>query len=233
VVQLRSFDDSDALDAAVAELIAERLAEGVERRGEASLVCSGGTTPGRLYDILSGRDLPWAKVDVTGSDERWLDPSDPASLDHLLHARLLKGRAAPAHFTPLKTADPRPEDGEAEVSARLAALPRPFDVVLLGMGADGHTASLFPRAPGLAEALDVSDPALARAVTPEHAAGSTQRMSLTLRALLDSRLIVLMFRGRDKLAVFDAAREATDPLAVPVSAVLRQEAVPVLAYWAP
>jgi 6-phosphogluconolactonase len=217
----------------VADMVTARLAKAIRLRGEASLVCAGGTTPGDLYDRLSGRDLHWERIHVVGSDERWLAPDNPATLDHLLHDRLLKDRAADARFTSLLTGATEPEDAEQEVDARLASLPRPFDVTLLGMGADGHAASLFPGAKGLERAMDLADPALVRAVRPEKAAGATRRMSLTLRALLDSRLIVLMFRGLDKLAVYEGALGTTDPSSVPVSAVLRQDRAPVLAVWAP
>jgi 6-phosphogluconolactonase len=230
---LTRFPDMAALVPALADLVSERLAAALAVCGQAGLVCSGGTTPAPLYEALSHRPLDWNRVQVTGSDERWLPPTDPGSIDHLLHAHLLKDRAASARFTPLKTTDAEPEAAEAEVHARIAAMPRPFEVVLLGMGADGHTASLYPGAPGLAEALDLDDPALARAVRPVEAAGSSLRMSLTLRALLDSNLIVVVFRGADKLKVYEAALVNPDPQLLPVSAVLRQSATPVKVFWAP
>jgi 6-phosphogluconolactonase len=233
VAELRRFANVRAMADDLADLVTLHLSKAVRLREQASMVCAGGTTPGPVYDLLSQRELRWDRIHLVGSDERWLAPDDPDTLDHLLHDRLLKDRAADARFTSLLTGATEPEDAEEEVDARLAALPRPFDLTLLGMGADGHTASLFPRAEGLEKAMDLADPAFARAVRPADAAGSTRRMSLTLSALLDSRLIVLMFRGRDKLAVYETALEATDPLSVPVSAILRQDRVPVLACWAP
>lgn len=232
-VPLHRYEDEDALVTDLADLVSKRLSQGLTMTGAASLVCSGGTTPAPLYRELSGRELDWDRIWVTGSDERWVPPADPDSLDHLLHANLLKDRAASARFVPLKTEARSPADAEGHVHAHLRDMPRPFDLVLLGMGADGHTASLFPHAPGLAKALDEDDQALARAIEAPASVASPARMSLTLRALLDSRLIVLLFRGREKLEVFEAAQRATDPLAVPVSAVLRQDRVPVEAFWAP
>ena len=232
-VELHSYDDEARLAANLADLIAKRLSQGIAMTGAASLVCSGGTTPGPVYRELSGHDLDWDRVWVTGSDERWLPPEDPGSIDHLLHDTLLQGAAAAARFVPLKTEEAYPQDAEAHVHAHLRDMPRPFDVTLLGMGADGHTASLFPHAEGLAKALDVSEPALARAIQAPTSVTSPARMSLTLRALLDSRLIVLLFRGHDKLEVFETAKLAEDALAVPVSAVLRQGQVPVEVFWAP
>jgi len=231
--QLIRFPDAAAQVATLTELVAGRLAAAIADRGSASLVCSGGTTPAPLYDALSRRDLDWSRVQVTGSDERWLPPTDPGSIDNLLHTHLLKDRAAGARFVPLKTADAEPEAAEAEVHARVMAMPRPFTIALLGMGPDGHTASLYPGAPGLERALDLSDPALARAVRPVEAAGSSLRMSLTLRALLDSALIVVFFRGEAKLQVYEAALVNTDPNVLPVSAVLNQASAPVQVFWAP
>lgn len=233
MAQLIRFADAMAQITALTDLVARRLEMALAAHGEAGLVCSGGTTPAPLYDALSHRDLDWSRVQVTGSDERWLESSDPGSIDHLLHAHLIRDRAAEARFVPLKTADLEPEAAEAEVDARIRAMPRPFAITLLGMGPDGHTASLYPGAPGLEKALDVSDPALARAVRPVEAAGSSLRMSLTLRALLDSGLIVVFFRGEEKLKVYEAALANDDPKLLPVSAILRQATTPVHVYWAP
>ncbi len=232
-VEFHRCEDEAALVAQLSDLAAKRLSQGVAMTGAASLVCSGGTTPAPLYRELSGRDLPWDRIWVTGSDERWLPPSDPDSLDHLLHASLFQGPAAQARFVPLKTETRSPAEAEGHVHAHLRDMPRPFDLALLGLGADGHTASLFPHAPGLAKAMDTDDPALARGIEAPASVVSPARMTLTLRALLDSRLIVLLFRGREKLEVFEAAKRAEDPIAVPVSAVLRQDRVPVEAFWAP
>lgn len=232
-MELRRYEDEATLVEDLAGRIADALSQGVALHGAASLVGCGGKTPAPLYEALSRHDLPWDRVWVTGSDERWLPPENPDSLAHLLHATLLKGMAAAARYIPLKTDEASPEDAEGHVHAHLRDMPRPFDVVLLGMGADAHTASLFPYAPGLTKALDRSDPALARAIQGPASVVSPARMTLTLHALLDSRLIAFLFRGRDKLEVFERALAADDVTASPVSAVLRQDEVPVQAWWAP
>ncbi len=225
------FNRADDLHAALAGEIAARLTTGVVQRGSASLVVSGGTTPGALYDVLATRDTLWADVAVTLSDERWTDPNSERSNEHLARTRLLVGKAAAARLVPMKTPQARARDAEAEVGAAIAAMKRPFDVVLLGMGTDGHTASLIPGSDGLAQALDRADPALVRAVHPPNLTAMGERMTLTLRAILDAHWIVLFIRGEDKLKAYKQALAGDDILAAPVRAVLQQSDVPVSVYW--
>ena len=212
--------------------IAARLREAVEDRGAASLVVPGGSTPGPLFDALSRHDLPWNKVAVTLNDERWVDPPDPASNEHLVRTRLLTRRAAAARFVGLKTAHARPADAVAEVERRLDALPRPFHVMLLGMGADGHTASLFPGSAALRASLD-GDPAQVQAVEAPGAKGAAERITLALPALLDSRFIALLITGEDKLAVLRRAEAGEEALEMPIRAALNGARTPVHVYWCP
>ena len=228
------FETRAELNIALAAEIVGWLGEAVRARGAASLVASGGTTPGPLYDLLSDMAAPWRRVSVTLADERWVAPDDPMSNERLIRGRLLRDLGAAARFTPLKTDDATPEEAEITVGAALAALPRPFDVMLLGLGENGHTASLFPHGQGLEAALDVSDPALARAVHPAPPDDPIPpRMSMTLRALLDSRRIVLLFTGAAKWAAYQGALGPGDVADAPVRAVLRQSEVPVQVWWAP
>ncbi|NEX94006.1 6-phosphogluconolactonase [Caulobacter sp. 17J65-9] len=227
----RFFAHADGATAVLADEIAERLTAGVAARGAASFVATGGTTPGGLYDALSRRTAPWRRVSVALSDDRWVEPTDPASNERLVRERLLVGAAAAAVLTPLKTAHATPEAACIDREAALAALPRPFDVCLLGMGVDGHVASLVPGAEGLAGGLDTAG--LVCAVNAPSAAGRPERLSLTVPALLASRLIVLWFRGEDKLQAYRRALAGGDPAEAPVRALLRQDQTPVWACWAP
>jgi 6-phosphogluconolactonase len=230
---LQRFPDAAAMMQALADEIVSRLVAGVTARGAASLVASGGTTPGELYDILAERAAPWDRVSVTLSDERWVAPTADASNEKLIRTRLLRDKAAAAQFVPMKTPHGTPRDAEATVSEALAAMPRPFDATLLGMGDDGHTASLFPGSEGLDRALDVHSRALACAIRQTSGAETSERMSLTLRAILDSRLVVILIRGDAKLATYREALSGGDVEAMPVRAVLRQSVTPVRVYWAP
>ena len=227
------FDDVESMTAALADKIVARLSEGVRRRDAASLVVSGGTTPGVLFDVLAARTAPWDRVFVTATDERWVSPDDDRSNEKLVRSRLIRGQAAAAHFVPLMTRHASPAEAEADVDRAVGAMPRPFDVTLLGMGNDGHTASLFPGAKELSLALDLHAPALVRAITPTNVAAAGPRMSLSLRAILASRLIVVLIRGDEKLKTYRLAMAGHDVLEMPIRAVLHQSGAPVEVYWSP
>jgi 6-phosphogluconolactonase len=227
------FDDAAGLTGALADHIVARLSDGVRRHDAASFVASGGTTPGVLFDALATREAPWHRIVITTTDERWVSPDDDRSNEKLVRTHLIKNRAASAKLVPLMTRHASPAEAEAEVDRAVAAMPRPFDVTLLGMGTDGHIASLFPGAKELGAALDSHSPALVRAMTPPDFAKTGARMSLTLRAILASRLIVVLIRGEEKMNTYRLAMAGTDALEMPVRAVLHQTAVPVEVYWSP
>jgi 6-phosphogluconolactonase len=215
----REFADGEELALGLADWTAERLRGAIAARGVALLVVSGGKSPARFFDILSNLDLDWTRVAITLADERRVADDSPRSNARLARERLLRNRAEAASFTPL--ADVRlPEDRElAAASARVANLPLPADVVVLGMGDDGHTASWFPGAEGLAEAMD---PAARQLVAPIVAPDAPEpRLTLTGRVILRARAIALEIQGEAKLATFAAALESGPEKVMPIRAVLR------------
>jgi 6-phosphogluconolactonase len=229
----RAFENGETMFEALAEMTAASLAATVARTGKAGLVVSGGTTPGDLFDILSRKSAPWDRVEVTMSDERWVEPTSDRSNEKLVRSRLLVGNAAAARLVPFKTVAPHARAAEKTVHEAVMAMPRPFDVVLLGMGTDGHTASLIPGSEGLAGALNTADPMYVRAVNPPKLSEMGERMTLTLRAILDSKRIVILIKGEAKRAAYHGALAGEDILAEPVRAVLKQTAAPVDVYWSP
>jgi len=224
------YPDAAALQTALCGLIGGDLAKAVERDGRASLVVSGGSTPIPLFRNLSALDLPWEKVAIVPADERWVPADHEDSNENMIRRVLLRGNAARAAFVALKTAHESPEAAAADRSAAVAKLPRPFSVVILGMGNDGHTASLFPDTEALQAAL-ADDAPLCAAVRPKHA--PHPRISLTLPALLDSRRIILHLKGEDKHRTYRKALEPGAVEAMPVRAILRQRKVPVEVFWSP
>lgn len=225
------FPDAAALANVLAEQIRVDLHEAIQTRGAAGLVVSGGRTPTRLFAQLRGQALDWSKVWVTLADERWVDVSSEASNEQLVRRHLLVERASEAHFIPLKNPAETPDAGAEWATRALSRMPHPYDVVVLGMGDDGHTASLFPGSLALSRALDLATPpgcVAIHALTAPHA-----RMTLNLSALLASRRIVLHIEGETKWHVYQRARAAGSPLEIPVRAVLQQKEVPVDVFWCP
>jgi len=225
----------DADDAAQARHVAAAIAHILERalneRARASLVLSGGSTPLAMYAVLAQHALDWARVDVTLADERWVAIDDPDSNEGHVRAALLRSHGSKAHFVGLKNNAPDPAAGAASAWAALSTMPRPFDAVLLGMGDDGHTASLFP---GSAEASGALDPearpgcVAAIAGAPAHA-----RLTLNLSALLQSRQILIQIAGESKWQAYEKASRAGAIGEMPVRAILRQQQVPVRVFWCP
>lgn len=223
--------DGPALATAVAERAGNLLRQAIDLRGTATLAVSGGRSPVPLLRALSEQTLPWDKVTVALVDERWVPPDSADSNERLVRENLLVGRAAAANFLALKTHDDMPAAAVPERTAALRALPLPFDLVILGMGEDGHTASLFPGAAGLADALDASRSDLLVAMVPPNAAHG--RLSLTLRGLLSARRLILPLSGRVKRAVLARAATGASPLDLPIAAVLQQDAVQVELHLSP
>jgi len=220
--QLREFVNGEELARGLADWTAERLREAIAARGVALLIVSGGKSPARFFDLLSNLDLEWSRVAITLADERCVADDSPRSNARLVRERLLQNRAQAASFTPLADIRLPKEQELASASARIANLPMPADVVILGMGEDGHTASWFPGAEGLAEAMD---PGARQLVAPITAPDAPEpRLTLTGRVILRAKAIALEIQGAGKLATFSAALEPGPELAMPIRAVLRRAA---------
>jgi len=222
---------SEVMAQDLAAHVARHLAAACAARGQAVLAVSGGRSPIPVFEALRALDLPWSQVTVTLVDERWVPDDHPDSNAGLVRRHLLQEGAAAASFVPWYDGSADPYAGQAHCEAALQALPLPFDVVLLGMGDDGHTASLFPDAPELAAATDLTRDALCAAIMPP--AAKQARLSLTRYALArQSARLVLQWSGSAKREVFQRA-VAAPTLALPVSLFLHQTSVPVDVWYAP
>ncbi len=229
-LEIIEFADRDTLDASLAESIAARLAAGVEARGRASLAVSGGSTPRGVFAQLARAEIPWDAVTVTLVDERWVNAAHADSNERLTRENLLTGNAAVAQFVPLYVKAPHPEDALPEIAASLAGFDT-FDSVMLGMGSDGHFASLFPGSTALSAGLDLDGHEDCIAVDPP--AAPHARMSLTLPRIVDTRQLILHITGDEKRAVLEEAKRLMDPQKLPIAAVLALSAPPLEIYWSP
>jgi 6-phosphogluconolactonase len=228
---LTRFADADALANQLAFQIAATLEAAIKTRGIASLVVSGGKSPVRFFHALRAKEFDWSRVCVALADERWVEPGEDGSNEKLVRDELLKECAARARFVGLKNAAPAPDLGAVSAWETFARIPRPFDTVVLGMGDDGHTASLFPNSPHLQSALNPA--AAAGCVGMVSPVAPQARMSLNLSALLDARRLIVMISGEDKMRTYLAASGAGPVEDMPVRAVLRQTRTPVEVMWAP
>lgn len=231
ISDLYTFDSAEELAEKLAEKIADILADAITLNGQASLVVSGGSTPLPLFSKLSKQRIDWQHVTITLADERWVETADRSSNESAVRSHLLQNEGAQAHFISLKNSAATAVNGELEANCALEAISRPFDVVILGMGDDGHTASLFPGAERLPEAVDMHSGKNCIAITPPNA--PFDRMSMTLPSLLDTRSIILHIVGVNKQKTLNEAFADGDPADMPIRYVLRQQKVPVQIFWAP
>ena len=221
--------DPATLARTAADLIAGALGGALSRSGRAGLAVAGGTTPAATYRRLSEAALDWAEVTIVPTDERWAPPSSPDSNQRFLHETLLQGPAAAARFVPLWSDAATPDAAAARAEPHVAAL-TPFDVVVLGMGDDGHFASLFPASPALAEGLDPDGVRLCIGVPSGSPAPPQPRITLTRRAFQDARLILLLITGEAKRRVLEDAWFAGRDLPV---RTLKEVDADVRVLWSP
>lgn len=226
------FDDRETLAKNLAEAVAERLSTAIGKNGKASLAVSGGSTPKTFFEKLSTAGIDWTKVTVTLVDDRMVPPDHERSNERLAYEHLLKNAAMKASFVPLWSDISDHVDTLAEhASSAIDHIERPFDVVILGMGTDGHTASFFPEGSNLHAAID---PAGTTAVVSMLAPGAGEpRLTITLPRLVEAGMVVLHIEGEEKRRVLDEARQGGPEEDMPIRAVLKNAPRPVSVYWAP
>ncbi|MDO5621597.1 MAG: 6-phosphogluconolactonase [Paracoccus sp. (in: a-proteobacteria)] len=222
-MNLITYPDRQALVLALAQQLGQELAQHLRTNERISFCVPGGTSPAPVFDALSALDLDWSRVTVLLGDERWVAEDHPRSNAALLRRHLLRSKAAAARLLPLYTGAATPDEAAPGLSELVDTL-LPLNVSLLGMGEDMHTASLFPGAEGLAEALAADAPA----VLPIHGGGATEpRISLTARVLASTLNGHLLIYGAAKRKALERAA-SLPPEQAPIRAVMRDLTV----HWA-
>ncbi len=200
-MKLIEYSDKDTLMVELAQVLEASLARALAEKETVTFAVPGGTTPGPLFDALSAAPLAWERVHVILTDERWVPQDDAQSNAALIKKRLLTGAAAAAQFTPYYSATSEIAQAATALSVELEPL-LPIDVLLLGMGADMHTASLFPGAAGLDAALSQDAPMFLPVSVPGH---TVQRFSLTSPALSSARDTHVLITGPQKRKALEQA----------------------------
>lgn len=226
-IKAHQLADAKALATTLAEDVADRLRAAIAAKGHACVVLSGGRSPVPFLEQLAVQSLDWSKVTVSLADERWVPVEHADSNAGLLARHLLKGPAAKARFVGLYQSAVNLEAASELADQLMAELP-PIDVLVLGMGDDGHTASLFPGSPLLREGLNLSSP---RCILPMLAPSvPRQRLTMTRSLLASAAFIALSVQGEGKLATLRAALAGNDLSEMPIRAFLHD---PLDIYWCP
>lgn len=227
---LNEFTTRDALDQQLAEQITSILSKAIADHGKASIAVSGGSTPKGLFKILSEQAIDWSKVSITLADERWVDFDDEASNTRLVHDNLLQNKAKSANFFHLKQPGDLSEEVLAELNTAADKQILPLDVLILGMGEDGHTASLFPCSEQIKDGLSEDNDNALMFVQPTTAPHS--RISFTFKTLSQSKNVFLHISSTPKKAVLEQAIAQKDVFDMPIRAFLHNNNIDTQVYWA-
>ncbi len=213
-MKIIEYPDREILAMGLADILASELKNCLLVHPWASFVVPGGTTPGPIFDSLCAADLEWERVHVMLSDERWVPEDHARSNAKLIKERLLVNRASAAQFIPFHMSDKTPDSAAPELSDILAQ-EMPISILLLGMGADMHTASLFPGADGLEHMMAKGAPL----VMPVRVEGQEPRITFSGPALAGAMAKHLVIFGDEKRESLERA-QGLDPIVAPVSAIM-------------
>lgn len=229
--KLTEFPARTDLDNELAKNVSDILAKAVKEKGKASIAVSGGSTPKNFFSVLSQSDIDWSKVTITLADERWVPMDSDASNTRLVHENLLQNKAEKAKFFHLKQGEQLTDETLTDLNVAASKTLLPLDVLILGMGEDGHTASLFPCSDEINDGLDEKNDAVLMKVQPKTAAN--QRISFTFASLVTSKNIFLHSCGEGKKAVLTQALNGDDPFEMPIRAFLQHPSLNTQIFWAP
>lgn len=225
------FAQARAASRAMAYYVGGQLRKAIAARGRASLVVSGGRSPEAFFRELAQLALPWSAVTVLLADDRCVPASHEESNTLLVCRTLLTDKATPAHFLPVAFSATDPQAAVAAANQCLTSMRSPFDVVVLGMGEDGHTASIFPDSPQLEAALAPDAPRAYLYV--ESPSVPQKRYTLSARALRDTRVLLVQIHGEHKRAVYQRALQAGPVTELPIRLALHHPTLACQVFWSP
>lgn len=229
----KRFESKAQMNQAVLSDTVTLLENNLNEKNVANFFVSGGSTPEPLYRSLSSTTLPWERINVAMVDERWVEPNHPRSNEAFINRTLLINHAKSAPFLSMKRNTPTPEDALDQLNKAYSDIGKP-NITILGMGDDGHTASLFPNAKGLNHAMETSDICCAIEAHKSKVTGEeTKRVSISLQTILNSDIVYLLISGESKLEAYNKALAESDQMLMPVASILKQTSTPVHVYWAP
>jgi len=228
--QMNDFTQREDLDNALANNVAELLSIALRKKGKASLAVSGGSTPKGFFNALSNKDIDWQNVTITLADERWVEFGSEASNTRLVHENLLKNKASVANFFHLKQEGELNQDTLVQLNTDAKAGLLPLDVLILGMGEDGHTASLFPCSEQISAALALDNSTALMKVVPQTA--PHDRITFTYAHLAQSESVILHVCGQGKKDVLEKALASNNQKEMPIRAFLQNPDINTQVYWA-
>jgi len=229
--ELTQFSTRNDLDSALATSVSQLLNDAIKHKGKASIAVSGGSTPKGFFSLLSQTDIDWSKVTVTLADERWVGIDSQDSNTRLVHENLLQNKATAAKFFHLKQGEELSDETLSDLNVAANTTLLPLDVLILGMGEDGHTASLFPCSEEISQGLASDNDKALLKVMPKTA--PHQRISFSFSALSKSENTFLHLCGENKQVVLNKALNSDDIFEMPIRAFLHHPSLKTQTYWAP
>ena len=223
-----STNNCESLAVDLSQNISEILLDTIKKRGRVSMAVSGGSTPIPLFEVLSHLDLDWSKVDLTLVDDRWVSSDHKDSNELLVRSNLIRNKAVNVNFIPLKNDASTAKEGQISSEEALQSFSLPFDIVILGMGTDGHTASLFPCSEEINSAMDLNNNDFLVATTPTSA--PYERLGMTAKAIMDAKSVFLHLNGSSKLHTLEKAMDLKDAYKMPIYGFLENG---LDIYWSP
>ncbi len=214
----------------LAVVIASALEVNIRKDGHASLLVSGGSTPKGLFQRLSKIHINWDKVKIIPVDERWVGETHPDQNGKMIRENLLQGEAAKAEFISLVCDENDASKNLKEVQKLIASIPQPFTAVVLGLGTDGHTASLFPDSEELDTGMDLNLKENILISNPKNA--PHKRITFSRKALLNTKKLFLHCYGNEKQEVLTKAKKNNNYYPYPIGGFIHQDKVKLEVYWA-